>query len=273
MPDLVTNSSQGLIQAENNIVTLPYELATNIRLVAVLTFKQKLVLRAPVAINSSVVSVNVIKVTQPPQDLQLRVVLTLDVRQNLNLLNVRAQTNLIVQLGFPVGKFPSCQLLKPSTLVEQIQISILPPISPTSLAVSCLGAVGAVTAASMGNPSTAVHQAVFLSFADIAACAFSDVESLDFSSGMFGMTIGSELGQHYRGTVISFLICMGSFVLVFFVGIRMYSDYNRCLADQWRHAHTSLLAVMGSIRNASCARCNVAVLPPEDSLISSILLD
>ena len=150
----------------------------------------------------------------------------LDLRDSLSLMNVRSQTSLIATFGINIGRFPSCQLLEPAVIDVQVRVDVPPPIQRQALPISCMGAITGVTASSLGNPSSAVHQAVFMSFVDIAACAFSDVEALDFSSSMFGMTLGSEVGQHYRGTVVSFLVCMASIGAVSLIFMQTYSDFK-----------------------------------------------
>ena len=219
---LENNSTDDLLLSDQ----LPYTVIATRRLLAVLTFNPRFVLRAPLSIHSDVFTVQVLNVTQAPVSPALRIVLLFDARPNLNLMNVRTETILTVQVALSIGTFPACQLLNPSTIGEQIQVIVTPPLEPLAQTVTCSGTVGGVTSSSLGNPTPALNQAMFLSLVDIAACAFSDVEPLDLYQSMFGMEFGSDVGKQYRGAVTSFIICMVAALVALVIGTRIYTNYH-----------------------------------------------
>ena len=187
---------------------VPYDVMRSGVLVAVLTFRPRLALRGSIVVDSGEFSVEVVNVSQPPASRHLQIALRLDGRDSVNLINVRALSGVAVSLTLSLGTIPACQLLVPSVFEEVIRVVVQPPIARQPVSVTATAVAGGVVSSAMANPTPAIQQGYFLSFVDMAACAFSDVEQLEPSTSPFGMSVGRTVGQYYRGAVGAFLLCM-----------------------------------------------------------------
>ena len=185
-----------------------YDVIKSTRVFVLLDFKPRLTVRSDVSVDSSIFSVEVLNLTQPPRFSHLRILLRLDARPNLNRLNVRDDTVVSVALNFSVGTFPTCQILDPSSVAETVTLTVTAPIQRQPSLISSTGVVSSVASSALSNPTPAVQQAIFMSFIDVATCAFSDVEPLESSSSPSGFGFGDELGHYYRGTSAAFLVCL-----------------------------------------------------------------
>jgi hypothetical protein len=104
----------------------------------------------------------------------------------------------------------------------------LRPVLALRQAVATTSAVSGAVSSAIGSPTVALQQGVLMSFSDLAACRYSDVEPLEASANPIGGTKGPELGGYYRGAVTAFCICLlcvplglGSFVaLIYFIMLR-----------------------------------------------------
>ena len=82
-------------------------------------------------------------------------------------------------------------------------IAPLPPKTPLQVATTAAYRTAAITTSFIGNPATALTTTGVMSMISLASCTFSDSDPLDPSVSPIPFAFGLEMGQYYRGAVVT----------------------------------------------------------------------
>jgi hypothetical protein len=128
--------------------------------------------------------------------------------------SVSGTTRVTLTVGGPFASLSTCGVARrlPFAVTAlwsfSFEIAPLRPMEPLRVIVSSTAAVSGAVSSFLGTPSTALQQAVLMSFSDIAGCQFSDVEALEVTSNPTGLAVGDEVGSYYRGAVVFYCCCL-----------------------------------------------------------------